>query len=89
MTKKGFDFSGNSLADSYDTIKITNSTAILRYDKDEEEFTPYAIDSTEKLTINDILDIENSGTNCSKIMVGSYHANASAIQEIKFIIIYE
>ena len=89
VVKKGFDSSGNSLADSYDTIKITNSTAILRYDKDEEEFTPYAIDSTEKLTINDILDIENSGTNCSKIMVGSYYANASAIQEIKFIIIYE
>ena len=89
VTKKGFDASGVSLAESYDTIKITDNTAILRYDAEEEEFTPYAVDSTENLTINDILDIEHSGMNCSKIMVGSYHTSSTAVPIIRFIVIYE
>lgn len=88
VTKDGFDANGVNIANSYDTINITSSTVLLRYDADEEEFTPYAVDSSEKLTINDIVDAENSGTNCSKVLVVSYHTS-STTPTIRFIVIYE
>lgn len=89
ITKAGFDADGALTSTSYDTINITNNTAIVRYDKIAEEFTPYSQDSTEMLTIKDIADIEYSGTSCSKIAVISYTGAGTTIPTIRFIVIYE
>ena len=89
LTAEGFDASGNSVATSYETIAVSDSTKILRYDSDAKEYTPYIADSTtETLSITDILDIEHSGTNCSKIML-HYYSASSGTPTAKFIVIYE
>ena len=72
----------------YESINITSSTKIVRYDKDLEEFVSTAPDSSQELTINDIYDIENYGSECSKIMVVSYYSSTTAEPAIRFIVIY-
>ena len=72
----------------YESINITSSTKIVRYDKDLEEFVSTAPDSTQELTINDIYDIENYGSECSKIMVVSYNSSTTAEPAIRFIVMY-
>lgn len=90
ITKAGFDETGAITSESYETINITSNTVILRYDAIEETFTPYSADTTEKLTIKDIADVEYSGTACSKIAVISYiNKSATTIPTINCIVIYE
>lgn len=75
---------------NYEVLNITSSTKIVRYDKDEDEFTPYAIGTDTLLTINDILDAELFGTGCSKIAVGAFHnTSSSSPPTIEFIVIYD
>ena len=75
---------------NYEVLNITSSTKIVRYDKDEDEFTPYAVGTDTLLTINDILDAEGFGTGCSKIAVGAYHnPSVSSTPTIEFIVIYD
>lgn len=75
---------------NYEVLNITSSTKIVRYDKDEDEFTPYAVGTDTLLTINDILDAEGFGTGCSKIAVGAYlNTYTSSNPIIKFIVIYD
>ncbi len=89
LTKEGFDADGNAIATSYETIAVSGNTKILRYDSDADEYTPYIVDSTSTtLTISDILDIENYGMSCSKIML-HYYSESSGTPAAKFIVIYE
>ena len=89
LTKEGFDADGNAIATSYETIAVSDNTKILRYDADADEYTPYIVDSTSTtLTISDILDIENYGMGCSKIML-HYYSETSGTPTAKFIVIYE
>lgn len=75
---------------NYEVLNITSSTKIVRYDKDEDEFTPYAVGTDTLLTINDILDAELFGTGCSKIAVGAFHnTSSSSPPTIEFIVIYD
>lgn len=75
-------------SEDYESINITSSTKIVRYDKDLEEFVSTAPDSSQNLTINDIYDIENYGSECSKIMVVSYYSSSTADPAIRFIVMY-
>lgn len=69
VTRNGFD-ANDELDDSdYEEISIQSSTKIVRYDENEQEISPYAPDTTTNLTINDLRDAKNYGTNCSKILV--------------------
>ena len=89
LTKKGFDADGNTTATSYETIAVNDSTKILRYDSDADEYTPYIVNSTSTmLSITDILDIENYGMGCSKVML-HYWSESSGTPTAKFIVIYE
>lgn len=88
LTKEGFDADGNPTATSYETIAVSDKTKILRYDSDTDEYTPYVADTTTELTINDILDAENYGLSCSKIML-HYYSESSGTPAAKFIVIYE
>ena len=75
---------------NYEVINITSSTKIVRYDKDEDEFTPYAVGTDTPLKIGDILDAEGCGAACSKIAVGAYHnPSVSSTPTIEFIVIYD
>ena len=75
---------------NYEVINITSSTKIVRYDKDEDEFTPYAVGTDTPLKIGDILDAEGFGAACSKIAVGAYlNTYTSSNPIIKFIVIYD
>ena len=90
VTRKAFDANGETTDTSYETIRISSSTKIVRYDKDEDEFTPYVAGTETLLTINDILDAEGFGTGCSKIAVGVFHNSASSsIPTIEFVVIYD
>ena len=85
-----FDANGETTDTSYETIRISSSTKIVRYDEDEDEFTPYAAGTDTLLTINDILDAEGFGTGCSKIAIGVFHNSASSsIPTIEFVVIYD
>lgn len=92
VTKSGFLDDG-SLADvSYEEIKISSSTKILRYDENEETFTPYA-EGTENtaLTAADLKESKNYGQECSKVLItyiSSSTAKTSA-PTAKFIVIYD
>ena len=88
LTKEGFDADGNTTSTSYETIAVSDNTKILRYDSDLDEYSPYAVDTTTGLTINDILDAENYGVSCSKIML-HYYSDTSGTPTAKFIVIYE
>ena len=90
VTRKPFDANGETTDTSYETIRISSSTKIVRYDEDEDEFTPYAAGTDTLLTINDILDAEGFGTGCSKIAIGVFHNSASSsIPTIEFVVIYD
>ena len=90
VTRMPFDAKGETTDTSYETIRISSSTKIVRYDEDEDEFTPYAAGTDTLLTINDILDAEGFGTGCSKIAVGVFHNSASSsIPTIEFVVIYD
>ncbi len=89
LTKKGFDADGNPPTSHEETIAVSDNTQILRYDSNEEKYTPYIVDSTsEKLSITDILDIEHNGIGCSKIML-HYYSDIGGTPTAKFIVIYE
>lgn len=69
VTRNGFD-SNSELDDSdYEEITIQSSTKIVRYDENEKEVSPYVLDTTTNMTINDLKDAKNYGINCSKILV--------------------
>lgn len=92
VTQDGFDASGTLNEDEYLEIKVSSSTKILRYDADEEEFTPYVkgSDSTA-LKVEDLKGSENYGINCSKVLityVSSGTGTSSTSPTAKFIVIY-
>ena len=89
VTRMPFDANGETTDTSYETIRISSSTKIVRYDEDEDEFTPYAAGTDTLLTINDILDAEGGfGTGCSKIAVGIYDSGVNT-PTVEFIVIYD
>ena len=91
VTRDGFDDLGTLNESDYFEVKVSSSTKIVRYDADEDEFTPY-VKGTEStaLTVNDLKDAENYGMNCSKVLItyvtGS--GSSSASPTAKFIVIY-
>lgn len=77
----------------YMPIKVSTSTKYVRYDAETEKFTPYAA-GTERtpITVDDLKDAVNYGTNCSKIAVTYVSGNrntSTATPTAKFIVIYE
>ena len=75
---------------NYEIINLSSATKIVRYDKDEDDFTPYAVGTDTPLKIGDILDAEGFGVACSKIAVGAYlNTYTSSNPIIKFIVIYD
>ncbi len=89
LTREGFDADGNAPTSYEETIAVSASTKILRYDSYADEYTPYIVDSTtETLSITDILDIEHDGIGCSKIML-HYYSTSNGTPTAKFIVIYE
>ena len=78
----------NIASENYETITLNSNTKFVRYDEDSDEFTPYVAETSTALTINDLLDIENYGTACSKIAIVSYTLEGSGTT-INFIVIYE
>ena len=92
VTQDGFDELGNINEDEYLEIKVSSSTKILRYDPDEEEFTPYVkgSDSTA-LKVEDLKGSDNYGINCSKALItydSSSTSSSSASPTAKMIVIY-
>ncbi len=91
VTQDGFDDLGVLNEENFIEIRISSSTKILRYDADEEEFTPYVkgTDSTA-LTINDLKSSENYGINCSKALITyvTGTTTSSVSPTAKFIVIY-
>ncbi len=83
VTKNGFttDDSGNTILDDsdYEEISITSSTKILRMEDDREEISRYAVGTTTDMSINDLKDAKNYGTECSKILVCSMKGAARLI----------
>ncbi len=93
VTKNGFDENGKLDDSDYIEIRYNKSTTkILRYDSNEEEFTPYA-EGTEKtlLTLQDLKQAQDYGQSCSKILVTYVTGvtSSSASPTARFIIIYE
>lgn len=92
VTKSGFTEDGVLADSSYEEIKISSSTKILRYDEKQKEFTPYA-EGTEStaLTAEDLKDSKNYGQECSKVLI-TYQSSSSAKSSAptaKFIVIYD
>ncbi|GEM_PF-316011 len=92
VTQDGFDELGTLDENNYLEIKLSSSTKIVRYDADEEQFTPYVkgTDST-LLTKDDLKGSDNYGINCSKVLityVSSSTGNSSTSPTAKFIVIY-
>ncbi len=83
VTRNGFTKDENNiyqLDDSdYDEITITSSTKILRMEDDRDEISKYAAGTTTAMTINDLKDAKNYGSDCSKILVLSSRGNAKMI----------
>ena len=73
VTKSGFskDEGGAFVLDDsdYEEVNITSSTKILRMEDDREEISRYAAGTETAMTINDLKDAKNYGTECSKILV--------------------
>ncbi len=86
VTKNGFEDDGSgryTLDDSdYEEITITSSTKILRMEDDRKEISKYAAGTETAMTINDLKDAKNYGTDCSKILV------CSSKGEAKLIVVY-
>ncbi|MBQ3425526.1 MAG: S-layer homology domain-containing protein [Clostridia bacterium] len=92
VTLDGFDELGLLNENDFIQIKTSSSTKVVRYDKDEKEFTPY-VRGTEKtaLTVKDLKDAENYGINCSKVLVTYVSGSTSkstSTPTAKFIVIY-
>ncbi len=75
-----------ALEANYDEIAVSSSTPIVRYDAEADEFTPFAPDSSSNLTIENIYDYANNGTECSRIAVVSLYTSAS--RTVQLIVIY-
>lgn len=93
VTRDGFDEYGFLNENDYMEVKVPTSTKIVRYDPDEEEFSPY-VKGTEStaLTINDLKDAENYGSSCSKVLltyVSGSKSSSTSNPTAKFIVIYE
>ncbi len=92
LTKNGFTEDGELADSSYEEIKISSSTKFMRYDENEEEFTPYAEGTRDTaLTATDLLEAKNYGQECSKVLV-TYQSSSSASNSAptaKFIVIYD
>lgn len=93
VTKNGFDASGAIDDTTYEEIKVSSSTKIVRYDSDTDEFTPYAVgtDSTS-LAITDLQDAVYYGADCSKVLityVSSTTNSSSVTPTARFIVIYD
>lgn len=92
VTPNGFDDSGN-LPSDYIEIKVSSSTKIIRYDSNEDEFTPYAEGTTDTaLAVTDLKGAEDYGDGCSKILltyVSGSTSSSSATPTAKFIVIYQ
>lgn len=93
VTRNGFDENGNINDSLYQEIKVSSSTKIVRYDSNEDEFTPYA-EGTEStaLTVNDLKEANNFGMDCSKVLityVSSTTSSSSVTPTAKFIVIYD
>ena len=72
VTKNGFDeVDGSMVLDDsdYEEIAVTSSTKIVRMEPERDEISRYVADTTTDLTINDLKDAKNYGTDCSKIIV--------------------
>lgn len=91
VTKNGFNEDGTLVNDSYEEVKFSSSTKILRYDEKKKEFTPYA-EGTENtaLTVTDLKESKNYGQECSKILITyvSSTTSSTAAPTAKFIVIY-
>ena len=87
VSPKLYDSEG-AINTNYEIINLSSSTKIVRYDKDENEFTPYATGTDTLLTINNILDAEGFGAGCSKIAVGIYDSGVNT-PTVEFIVIYD
>lgn len=82
VTKTGFV--DGELDDSiYEEVSITSSTKILRMEDDRKEISKYADGTSTELTINDLKDAKNYGSDCSKVLVCSSKGNA------KLVVIYK
>ncbi len=93
VTKNGFDATGTIDDSSYEEIKVSSSTKIVRYDSDTDEFTPYAEGSENtSLALTDLRDAMYYGSDCSKVLityVSSTTNSSSVTPTAKFIVIYE
>ena len=92
VTRDGFNEFGILNDSDYMEIKTSSSTKIVRYDADEEEFTPY-VKGTEStaLTVNDLKDAENYGSSCSKVLityVSKSKSSSTSNPTANFIVIY-
>lgn len=93
VTRSGFDENGQIDDSTYDEIRVSSSTKIVRYDPETEEFTPYA-DGTEDtaLTITDLKEAMYYGDDCSKVLityVSSTTSASSTTPTARFIVIYQ
>lgn len=90
VTRTGFDVTTNeNVSSDFETLTIS-STKMFRYDEDTEEFTPYAVDTTStELTLDDLVDADTAGMDCSKIAVLSYYSTSSDTVRPYMIVIYE
>ena len=93
VTRSGFDENGEIDDSTYEEIRVSSSTKIVRYDSNAEEFTPYA-EGTEDtaLTISDLKEAMYYGSDCSKVLityVSSTTNSSSALPTARFIVIYE
>ena len=83
VTRNGFtkDESGiYQLDDSdYEEVSITSSTKILRMEDERDEISKNASGTTTALTINDLKDAKNYGSECSKVLILSSRGNAKMI----------
>lgn len=72
VTKSGFDEVDGTWTlndENYEEIPISSSTKFVRMETERDEISPYVPDTTSNLTINDLKDAKNYGTDCSKILV--------------------
>lgn len=93
VTQDGFDEFGLLNEDNYMEIKTSSSTKVIRYDADDDKFTPYVKGSeSTTLGVQDLKDAENYGSGCSKILltyVSGSTSHSTSSPTAKFIVIYE
>lgn len=72
VSQGGFDDEGNltEIAEEAESIlTVSSSTKIFRIESDAKGISPYVEDTETALTISDLKDAKNYGTDCSKILV--------------------